>query len=231
MSALSTRAVPRNGQTRAAQGRAATSTSRPLAPAQSPKPRRNTGRIVLGILVLAMSALGAVVLVSSASHRVAVLGIARDVPVGKTLTASDLHEVSISGGDGLHAVSADDPSRVVGRTAKVGLVAGSLLSRDQLTDQPARRDGTVVAGAVLKGGQFPVDLAIGDAVNVIETTAPDATGAGEPISRGTATVLDLSQSRDGQGLITVSLAVPSASATAISSAGAAGRLSLVVTGP
>ena len=62
-------------------------------------------------------------------------------------------------------------------------------------------------------------------------TSPDASGAGEPVSRGTATVIDLSESADGQSLLTVSLAVPSNSATAISSAGAAGQLSLVVTAP
>lgn len=232
MAAPATRTAPRNGATHTIQGGGGTaSIPRSAAPTQPRRSRRNTGRIALGLLVLTMSALGAVVVFSSAADRVAVIGIARDVPVGKAITESDLREVSISGGDGIRTIPADDASKVVGQNATAELVRGSLLNPDQLTDGPSLPDGTVVAGAVLKSGQFPVGLAIGDSVDVIETTAPDATGAGEPVSRGPATVVDLSESADGQSLLTVSLAVPSESATAISSAGASGRLSLVVTAP
>lgn len=231
MGAPATRTTSHNGTTHRSSG----STAPAIRPAATPSPpatsRRNTGRIALGLLLLVMSALGAVVLFSSAADRVAVIGIASDVPVGKAIAESDLREVSISAGDGLRTIPADDASKVIGRTATVGLVGGSLLNPSQLTEGPSLPDGTVVAGAVLKGGQYPVGLAIGDSVDVIETTSPDASSAGEPVSRGTATVIDLSESADGQSLVTVSLAVPSDSATAISSAGAAGRLSLVVTAP
>ena len=231
MGAPATRTAPHNGTTHRVGGPAAPSIRQAAAPTVPARSRRNTGRIALGVLVLVMSALGAVVLFSSAADRVAVIGIARDVPAGKAINESDLREVSISGGDGLRTIPADDASKVIGRTATVGLVEGSLLSPGQLTDGRSLPDGTVVAGAVLKGGQYPVGLAIGDSVDVIETTSPDASGAGEPASRGTAKVIDLSESADGQSLLTVSLAVPSDSATAISSAGASGRLSLVVTAP
>jgi len=231
MGAPATRTAPHNGTTHRVGGPAAPSIRQAAVPTVPARSRRNTGRIALGVLVLVMSALGAVVLFSSAADRVAVIGIARDVPAGKAINESDLREVSISGGDGLRTIPADDASKVIGRTATVGLVGGSLLSPGQLADGPSLPDGTVVAGAVLKGGQYPVGLAIGGSVEVIETTSPDASGAGEPMSRGTATVIDMSESTDGQSLLTVSLAVPSDSATAISSAGAAGRLSLVVTAP
>ena len=231
MRAPATRTAPHNGTTTRAGGTSAPSIRQAAVPNVPARSRHNTGRIALGVLVLVMSALGAVVLFSSATDRVAVIGIARDVPAGKAINKSDLREVSISGGNGLRTIPADEASKVIGRTAMVGLVGGSLLSPSQLTDGPSLPDGTVVAGAVLKGGQYPVGLAITDSVDVIETTSPDASGAGEPVSRGTATVIDLSESADGQSLLTVSLAVPSNSATAISSAGAAGRLSLVVTAP
>lgn len=231
MAAPATRMAPHNGTAPRAGGPAAPPIRQAAAPSSPARSRRNTGRVALGVLVLVMSALGAVVLFSSAADRVAVIGIARDVPAGKAITESDLREVSISGGDGLRTLPADDASKVIGQTATVGLVGGSLLSPGQLTDGPSLPDGTVVAGAVLKGGQYPVGLAIGDSVDVIETTSPDASGTGEPVSRGTATVIDLSESTDGQSLLTVSLAIPSDSATEIASAGAAGRLSLVVTAP
>ena len=193
--------------------------------------RRNNGRIATGVLVLVLSVLGAVVLFSSATDRVAVLGVARDVPVGHIIAEADLREVSISGGSGLDTIAADGVARIVGRTAGVGLTAGSLLSESHLSDGPALPAGSVTTGAVLKAGQYPVGLAIGDVVEVIETTAPDASGVGQPLSRGQGTVLDMHESADGQSLLTISLAVPAKDSTAISSAGAAGRLSVVVTAP
>jgi hypothetical protein len=193
--------------------------------------RLNTGRIALGVVVLAISALVAVVLFSSATDRVAVIGVERAVPAGQPISQADLREVSISGGDGLSTFPAEDASRVVGRTAAVDLSAGSLLTTDQVTDGPSLPKGTVVSGAVLQPGQYPVGLGIGDVVDLVETTAPDADGVGEPVSRGSGTVTDLAETTDGQGLLTVSLAVPTDGSAEISAAGAAGRLSLVVMAP
>jgi hypothetical protein len=183
------------------------------------------------VVVLALSALGAVTLFSSAADRTVVIGVARDVPPGAAITEADLREVSISTGSGLRVVQVEAAADVIGRTALVGLVAGSLLNPDQLTDGPALAEGTVLVGAALKSGQFPVGLAIGDSVEIVETTTPDATGGGEPVSRGTGRVTDLSDSADGQSLRTVSIAVPTEQAAVISAAGAAGRVSLVVTAP
>ena len=191
--------------------------------------RRNNGRIAVGVLVVALSALGAAVVFSSATDRVAVIGIARDVPAGQAITESDLREVSLSGGDGLATIAVADAEQVVGRTAAVSLSKGALLTGAQLTDGAALPEGSVITGAVLAPGQYPVGLAVGDTVDVVETTAPDASGVGEPVSRGSASVLDLADSIDGQGLLTVSLAIAADDAAAISSAGAAGRVSLVVT--
>lgn len=199
-------------------------------PARSPR-SRSTARIAIGVLVVSLSALGAAVLFSSAADRVTVIGVARDVPIGQKITEEDLREVSIAGGSGLQSIPADDAATVIGRTASVQLIGGSLLNPRQLADGPSLPDGTVIAGAVLKGGQYPVGLSIGDMVDVIETTSPDASGVGEPVVRGQATVTDIAEPDDGQSQLLVSLAVPSDSATAVSSAGAAGRISVVVTAP
>jgi len=162
---------------------------------------------------------------------VTVIGVVRDVPIGQKITEEDLREVSIAGGSGLQSISADDAATVIGRTASVQLIGGSLLNPGQLADGPSLPEGTVIAGAVLKGGQYPVGLSIGDTVDVVETTSPDASGVGEPVVRGRATVTDIAEPDDGQSQLLVSLAVPSDAATAVSSAGAAGRISLVVTAP
>jgi len=232
MAALLTRAEPAtNGSAPRARGVRTDPTSPSSASPRTTPPRRNSTRIAIGVIVLVLSLLGAMVLFSSATDRVTVIGVARDVPAGHVISKGDLREVSISGGDGLSTISASDARRVVGRTAAVTLTAGSLVTPRQLTDGPNLPDGTVIAGAVLKPGQYPVGLATGDSVEVVETTAPDATGAGQPLSRGVATVVDLHAGSDGQSLLAVSLAIPPKDAAAISSAGAAGRLSVVVTSP
>lgn len=227
---IATRPTHRNGSTPAGPVSRSTEPA-PKQPGRRPAARRNTGRIALGLVVLVLSVLGAVTLFSSAADRTVVIGVARDVSPGAVVTETDLREVSISAGSGLRVVPAERAADVVGRTAPTGLTAGSLLNPHQLSDGPALAEGTVLVGAVLKGGQFPVGLAIGDSVEVVETTAPDAAGAGEPVSRGTGTVIDLSDSADGQSLRTVSIAVPAEDAAVISAAGAAGRVSLVVTAP
>ena len=208
----------------------ATALGTTTAPPRSPR-SRSTERIAIGVLVVALSALGAAVLFSSAADRVTVIGVARDVPIGQKITEEDLREVSIAGGSGLQSIPADDAATVIGRTASVQLIGGSLLNPGQLADGPSLPEGTVIAGAVLKGGQYPVGLSIGDTVDVVETTSPDASGVGEPVVRGRATVTDIAEPDDGQSQLLVSLAVPSEAATAVSSAGAAGRISLVVTAP
>lgn len=209
----------------------ASSPRQPESRSTAPRTRFNRGRIALGLLILVLTSLGAATLYSSATNRIGVLGIAHEVPVGKTITETDLRKVWISGGDGLHTIEANDASRVVGKTALVRLVPGSLLSPDQIADKSSLPAGTVVSGAVLKNGQFPVGLAIGDSVDVVETTTSDTGDAPKAVSRGTATVVDLSELVDGQSSLTVSLAIPVESAVAVSSAGAAGRLSLVMKEP
>lgn len=231
MAPLLTRAEPASNGSNPRPREFGTDPTSPSSASPRTPRRRNSARIAIGVIVLVLSLLGAMVLFSSATDRVTVIGVARDVPAGHVVAGGDLREVSISGGDGLSTISASDARRVVGRTAAVTLSAGSLVTSDQLTDGPTFPDGTVIAGAVLKPGQYPVRLAIGDSVEVVETTAPDATGAGQPLSRGVATVVDVHQGSDGQSLLAISLAIPSKDAAAISSAGAAGRLSVVVTSP
>ena len=89
----------------------------------------------------------------------------------------------------------------------------------------------VIAGATLKPGQFPIGLRAGDNVLLVETPPVTATGAAaEPIIRGTAQVLDVERLDESSVALAVSLVIPATSASPIASAGAGGRLTLVVVG-
>lgn len=226
--APTTRTAARNGST--ATTRSSSATPSRGGPLRRPG-RHNSGRIAAGLALIALSCLGAATLYSSAADRVEVIGIARDIPPGATVTEADLRKISISTGSGLQTLPVERASEVVGRTAGTGLTAGSLLNPDQLADGPALPAGTVLVGAVLKAGQYPVGLRIGDTVEIVETPAPDSTGSRDPESQGVGTVTDQSDLADGQSSRTVSIAVPPDDSARISAAGAAGRLSLVVTSP
>lgn len=203
----------------------------PVEPMARTRRRWNSTRTLIGAAVVALCAITAVVLFSSAADRTAAVMMVRDVPAGSKIDAADLGSAAVSASGKVRTIPASQADTIVGRIAAVDLTAGSLLNPAQVTDAAALPAGTVVAAAVLKDGQAPADLTAGDVVEIVETTTADASGTSDAVSRGTGTVLDVSSPGDGEGDSVVSLAVPSKDAVSVSAAGAAGRVSLVVTNP
>jgi Flp pilus assembly protein CpaB len=173
-------------------------------------------------------ALGAGVAFTSAADRSPVLVVARPVTAGSTIESSDLREVLVGSSPAASTVAASRRSSIVGRTAAVDLVPGSLLSSSQVADGPAAGTGQAVVGATLKEGQFPVELGVGDHVLaiVLPSESADPTGAATPTPIE-ATVVGVRPLDDGGG-IDVSLAVRPDQATPLAVAGARARLSLVL---
>ncbi len=191
--------------------------------------RRNRTRIALGLVVIVVCVLATGSLFSSANKRVPVLAIRRAVPAGHTIAADDLAVVRVSAGPGIRTVTASNRERLVGRVASRMLVTGSLLAPEDVSDAARVPDGMAVVGAALKIGQYPVSLAPGDNVELIETASLTTNGdAAAPTGRGHATVIDIAQRKDSPDALAVSLLVPSATAPDVASAGVAGRLSVVV---
>ena len=79
--------------------------------------------------------------------------------------------------------------------------------------------GMTIVGASLKPGQYPVSVAAGDDVELVETASPATIGASAaPIDRGAARVLDVDASSDGSGTLALSLLVPNGAAVTASRA-------------
>lgn len=191
--------------------------------------RRNNTRIALGLIVLVLCVLAAVTMYGRTNNRVDVLVMRRPVALGQRLNADDLGSVSISSDAGLRILATSERSTVIGQIATVGLLPGSLLSPSQISAGPAVPNGMVITGATLKSGQFPIGLEAGDQVLLVESAPGSATGSSaDPTERGNARVLDIEQLKDANSSVAVSLVVPAAGATAVASAGADGRLTLVV---
>lgn len=192
--------------------------------------RINRTRAVLGALITTLSIVAVLTLYSHADNRTQVLALAHRVPAGQVVTSADLTTVEVPASSTLATVTADKAGTVVGQVALSTLEAGTLLAPNTVAKQPLVPAGSAIVGAVLKPGQYPVGLRTGDTVRVVESpVATSAQNAG-PIDRGIARIVDLSTPGAANSEVTVSLLVASDTSVALSSAGASGRISLVVIG-
>src|SRR4051794_11274481 len=116
------------------------------------KARRNGALIAVGVLLMGGCGLIAAVLQMRATSKTAVLAVAHQIPAGQVVRASDLATVEISGGAGLSAIAASDRGSVVGKTAAVSMMPGTLMTRSQVALDTSVSKGKVVIGLALKPG-------------------------------------------------------------------------------
>jgi SAF domain len=185
--------------------------------------RRNVASAVAGLLLIVVGGL-TFATVSIRMSGAPVLALARDVPAGHLLEASDLQVVHVSSDGGVIPVPATDEDSLVGHPAAVSLVAGTLLSRSEVGTPLAMDRGEVIVPMALKPGQFAPALAAGDHVAVLD--ASSATGSAgdqmggsltEAMTTGTVASVEDQAAAAGSGSI-VSLRV---------AAGDAGRIAAI----
>ena len=105
-----------------------------------------------------------------------VLAVAQNVPIGATITDSDLTMASVTKDPNLSPIPASDKSQIVGMVAQVGLVKGELLTRAQVGSSSGFTTGQQLVALPLKQGQFPArGLTPGQKVLIVAT--PGANGA------------------------------------------------------
>jgi Flp pilus assembly protein CpaB len=185
--------------------------------------------VLIGSLVLVASALAAGLLYANLGDRQPVLAVARAVEAGQVVEAGDLRQILVAPVPGVRMVPASSRRAMVGRTASVRLLPGSLLNPAQLTTGPLVDPDRAVVGALLKPGQFPVGLRVGDDVLAV-VLAPE----GAPVDDTAlpvpprARVAAIEQSAEPGAGLAISLAVEPGDATLLATAGARGRLTLVL---
>jgi len=189
--------------------------------------RINRSRAAAGMLLTFLSVATVTTLYARADDRITVVAVQARVPAGQPVTADDLTVVEVPADTALATVAADRAPELIGQVALSTLEPGMLLAPSLVAAQPLVPTGSAVVGATLKPGQYPVGLRVGDKVRLVETPASSATQATPAVTRGLAQVVDLSELPGGTG-VAVSLLVPDGSSVVLSSAGAAGRLSLAV---
>src|SRR5579875_2874612 len=98
-------------------------------------PRRHRPRLLLlaAIALIALGALGGLLVYDRSTHRIAVLAIARAVPQRHVIGAAALAVANIVADSALQPIPASQRSQIVGRTASSDLHPGTLLTRADVT--------------------------------------------------------------------------------------------------
>lgn len=199
-------------------------------PWRAARRRRRLPFVALGGLLVIVCVLAYAYGAVQLGDRIQVLAAARSVAVGQAITAADLKQVSAARDSGVQLIPAAQAERVVGRTAVVPLVAGTLLTPELLGDAAFPPAGKVTASVALKPGQYPQGLAAGARVIAYVSTSPQngqaapaaSSAGGATPARLAAVVLGVDLAGDGQGATVVTLLLDAADGPRLAAAPAGG---------
>ncbi|RKN48284.1 SAF domain-containing protein [Micromonospora endolithica] len=202
----------------------------PVSPPKVVRQRRmRPGLLGLAVLLIALGGLGAAFAVTSVRATGSYLAVARPVEVGRTVAADDLITVQVAGGRGLAPVSAGRLDEIVGKRAAVSLVPGTLLTDDQLTDDPLLGPGQQQLALGLDPAEVPArTLHPGDKVLLVSTPDSDDDTPAGVATRFTATVIDTAPTGNGDKSV-VYLALAVRDVPAVVALSAQDRIAVVLT--
>lgn len=202
-----------------------------------PPKRRKTSWVVMGVLLVAISALLGASLFVSISDRISVMVAAVDLEPGVPITAADLRVVEMGRTSELRAIQPEMQDLVIGKVPRGPIPAGTVLNTGLFVDRDELLpDGQVVVGALLEPGAAPTSsLAVGDTVEML-SVAPSAaqTASGAPatrLGRGTVWSVQAGSGSDVSGRLWVSLVVDESLHASVVQAAADGRLRLGLVRP
>lgn len=197
--------------------------------AAPPKLRRRPLWFVAGAGLVVLGSLLAVWIWSSISENSEVVAVRDTVVRGQTISAEDLVSVRLTTDPVLQVVPASQAQEFVGLRAARDMTAGSLLTREAVTEELVPSGGQAVVGLALTPALMPgKSLQVGDGVHVVAT----AGGQGDPASVTEefdfpAEVTDILPTT-ATGETVVSVSVPEANADELAKWAASGRIALVL---
>lgn len=204
-------------------------TSSPLRLHIKPEPhRRHAQWLIAGALLVAVCAFAMGQLYLRTTGLRPVLALARDVPTGQVVQATDLRVVDAAADGGIALVAGSAEATVVGQPASHDLTAGSLLTQSDVgTASNLAPDQSVVAVAC-KTGQYPPALVAGDRVTVIDTgSGGSLQGSTAPPVLATVMAVNVQQGPAADGAV-ISIRLPSYDAASVASTADAGHVALAL---
>ncbi len=161
--------------------------------------------LAVGVLVMAVFAIGVVLWHLRSVDRVPALALAGPVARGEVVEVEDLRVVNVSADRAVARLDASASDRVVGRMALVDLPAGSIVSEGMVADSSTVGPDEGVVGLSLEPGQYPsVDIAPGDRVNVVVSAGGAAAApAGAPALAREAEVVGVEDLNADRKLVSI----------------------------
>ncbi|MBD3783709.1 MAG: hypothetical protein IE926_12285 [Micrococcales bacterium] len=200
----------------------------PLPVAPAPKLRRRPALVAASLVLVCLGGLLAAWAWSATSSTVAVLAVRAGVERGAVVTQGDLMSVQVGADPALHPVPAAEAADMVGLRAASDIAAGTLLTRDQLTEAVLPGAGTSLVGIGLPAAGMPGEpLRAGDTVRVVATPGAQGEVADAPPAVVAASVVSVATD-DITGLRIVTVAVPEADAAGLAARAATGNVALVL---
>jgi hypothetical protein len=187
-------------------------------------------RVLLAVALILGFALAGAVLANRVDTRQPALVTARAVSAGQVITDADLRVVPVAADAGVATVPDTGRGSVVGRTARVPLTAGTLLSPAHLGAPDWPPVGQAVAAVAVKPGRLPSGLTAGSRVIVLVLPTANAAGggAGAQVVQAQATVVSVQTGGDLSEDTGVSLLLAATDATRVASV--AGDVTLIQLG-
>lgn len=196
--------------------------------------KRSMPMALVGVAAVVLGALLALALYTSVDGRQAVLAVRRPVAAGQVIAPEDLRQVRVSTADGITPVPVSRSATVVGKSAAVALVPGTLITSDHVGAPSSLQAGQAIVGVALKAGQAPAALPPGTRVQVITTVKGGGADQARPVVLTSSAVVAPAAAANGaqakpttSATTVVSLIVPANEAPAVAAAAADGQVSLV----
>lgn len=227
------KAAPAGGADTHGAGRKAPAAELPPLPRQ-----RRRRMLVLGVVMIAAGAVVAGYLFTGLSHRVAVVMVARAVPVGARITGADLATTRVAAESNVSVIPRRQIRQVVGRIAAVDLRRGTLLAPSEVTTALSPGPGQQVVPVSVKTGSVPArGLRPGDQVLVVPTPSAQGGDSGDvpgtagsaPLAQNVRATVDEIGPPDADGMRVVDLVVNAQVGPSIARQASTGRIAFIVT--
>jgi hypothetical protein len=186
--------------------------------------RRAPRHVLVGAALMVAFALLFGLVAFRADPAVPVLAVVRPVPAGQVIVDADLGVVRVAPEPGVELFGEAERAAVVGRTARVPLVAGSLLAPGQVGAAAWPNVGESVVAVPVPAGRLPDGLTVGSRVNALLAAGEGAQPAGPVVPATVVAVVPATSA----GVSTVSLLVRSVDAPQV---GAASEVVLILESP
>lgn len=217
----------------AARAKASNPETRGDAPVQLEAPQGTKSKVPQVIVLLGLIAAGVIaflLIYTSGVQRQPALVVANDIPRGQLVTADDLRLEYFSGDSGFAHLTDQQAALVVGQVATHQLLAGELITTNDVAQALDVALGEVVVGLSLDPGGYPTALTRGDRVDLYITAGPDSNaemGSLTPIVES-AEVFSVTNLVNNGTRMLISLRIPEEAAGTVTQAGSLGRITLVL---